>query len=191
MYNCILAYGPMLCVLTFFGYLLTLESSISKVYLVPQILFISLIYYTGHKLCHYLPSNPIINLHVYNHHDKKINISRYLSLFISFIQEIFGYSIQLITVQYILGIWVIPLSLIVFYYLTSAIIHLFIYSLLGSETHTGHHIDSSKNLGPDYMDHLFGTNSDNEYEDMNGHIPCVIMGALIVHFAKLYFQWKD
>jgi hypothetical protein len=191
MYDWILAYVPMLGVLTFFGYLLTLESNISKVYILPQILFLALSYYAGHKLCHYLPSNPIINLHVYNHHDKKINISRHLGLLISFIHEIFGYSIELIIIQYVLGIWFIPLSLLLFYYLTSAIIHLFIYSLLGSERHMEHHIDPTKNIGPDYMDHFFGTNSDSEYEDMNGYIPCAVMGALIVHFAKLYFQWKD
>ena len=89
------------------------------------------------------------------------------------------------------NIWLIPPTILVFMFTTFGISHLFIYSILGSDIHTDHHIDSSKNLAPDFMDHLFETNSQYDYEDMNQHIPCIVMAALVVHFAKLYFQWKD
>jgi hypothetical protein len=90
-----------------------------------------------------------------------------------------------------LNTWLIPPTILFFMFTTLGISHLFSYSILGSDIHRDHHLDSTKNFGPDFIDHLFGTNSKYYYEDMNQHIPCAVMGALIVHFAKLYFQWKD
>jgi hypothetical protein len=44
----------------------------------------------------------------------------------------------------------------------------------------------NKNLAPDSLDHLFGTNSDEEVEDQNNTIPNMIVCFLMVYAIKWY-----
>jgi hypothetical protein len=147
-----------------------------------------------HRFMHYLPTTGIIgwlNFHVTVHHNKRVLLPRWLELVIEFI---FEFSITLcIPVFYAVlsGEWVIPFSIILFTSIFFAMNHVLFYSLLPSDFHEKHHRNTHVNFIPDYLDHLFGTNADETYEDMNQQIPLILISALITHFAKVYFQWKD
>jgi len=157
-------------------------------YVVIQVFLVYLYYYLYHRFVLHVFD---INLHVYVHHYKYFQIPRYLELIIDFLFEIFSFAGTLTLLQYFLNIWFIPPSIISIVILTLSLSHLFNYSILGSEIHKAHHENPTKNFGPDFLDHIFGTNASEEYEDSIQHIPYLVQACIITHFAKLYFQWKD
>ena len=147
-----------------------------------------------HRLLHQLPTDGIIgylNVHIRIHHNKLEDIPRWLELVLEFLFEF----LVTITIPVIISVlsndWIIPFSIILYVALFFAFNHVLFYSILPSEVHGKHHKDVSINFIPDYLDHLFGTNADKTYEDMNQQIPLLLISALIVHFSKAYFQWKD
>ena len=147
-----------------------------------EMALVTLFYYFFHRfMFHNIPLNP----HLTVHHEKQFNISRYLELTIDFTSE------TLILGAILLSVQVFTPSVVILLLLFFGITHLFIYSILGSATHKKHHEDPTKNFGPDFLDHLFGTNAGPEYEDILQNIPCLVQACIITHFAKGYFQWKD
>jgi len=144
-------------------------------------------YYFSHQFLHVIPD---FNLHTIVHHNHIFNISREFELLLDFIFEcifIIGFPVLF---QYFF-VTVLPTSIIVFIGIAFALNHILNYSFLPSEKHIAHHLNSTVNFYPDFMDHLFETNSDPKYEDMTQHIPSLVQACIIVHFVKAYFQWKD
>jgi hypothetical protein len=118
-------------------------------------------------------------------------ISRNAELLIDFVFELlFAAGVPYIIQDYI-GVHYIPTSILIFMALAFALNHILNYSFLPSEKHKKHHTMKDVNFYPDFMDHLFGTNSDPEYEDMTQQIPSLIQACILTHFMKAYFQWKE
>ena len=147
-------------------------------------------YYFFHRALHILPKS-MFNLHITIHHQKHHSLNRYVELFIDMIFEILIVCGVPLISQSLSNDWIIPYSIIWFVSLAFSLNHIFNYSFLFSKQHTAHHLSESTNFYPDFMDHIFGTNYDKEYEDMNQQIPSLIQACIITHFAKAYFQWKE
>jgi len=154
---------------------------------IVQVFITYLFYYSFHRfVLHVLDINP----HVYVHHFKYFQIPRSVELCIDFVFEVISFGGIPLAIQNLTGLWLVSPSVIILVVLTLSLSHLFNYSILGSEIHKAHHLDMTKNFGPDFLDQLFGTNA-AEYEDSFQHIPYLVQACIITHFAKAYFQWKD
>ena len=144
------------------------------------------VYNFGHQLLHMFP-----NLHLQLHHKKEIKVPRSVELFIEYIFEFICSSGWIYLLQYVTGVWIIPTTVILFIVFMFTNVHILWYSMIQNDTHSAHHKDPTKNFGPSFVDHLIGTNATEKYEDMNQFVPFVLMSALVLHFVKNYFQWKD
>jgi len=99
-------------------------------------------------------------------------------------------SFSLLFLQWLSGLWIVPISVIVFYAVTYTSVHIINYSIIGSETHRNHHKDTTTNYGPDTLDHIFGTSYDDTYEDLMP-ISLNAVGAFVfVSCLKHHFNWK-
>jgi len=177
------AYGT---VMLLFGFLLVYPGRSFLTVLLSVVVF-SFWYYLFHISLHWFP----YNLHKCFHHDHTVPISRNTELIIDFIFEVLFAGGLPYLIQTYIGVRYIPTSIIVFVALAFGINHILNYSFLPSEKHRNHHIMENVNFYPDFMDHLFGTNSDPEYEDMTQQIPSLVQACVLTHFLKAYFQWKD
>ena len=151
-------------------------------------LLLMILWYHGyHRMLHVVTAN----LHFAFHHHHLVKMSRNMELIIDFIVE----TLTVILIPYLIqrnyNSSLIPFSTMVFVSLAFSLNHILNYSFFPSKKHTTHHLSESTNFYPDFMDHLFNTNSDPEYEDMTQHIPSLVQACIITHFAKAYFQWKD
>jgi hypothetical protein len=148
--------------------------------------------YFVHRAIHGLPKDGIfqyINTHYIFHHQHNKLLDRRVELVLETLTDL-GMSISLFVIQWLTGIWLVPISVILFYALTYTSTHIINYSIVGSETHRNHHKDSDTNYGPDTLDHLFGTSYDDKYEDLTP-IALNAIGAFIVVYAlKQQFNWK-
>ena len=193
MYSDILfAYGPHILVYAYFGVLLLPNINILKT--LCDIGILTVLYNLGHRLVHLLPTEGIIgklNLHIYMHHDKKLNVPRWLELIIEFLFEVIAHLMPFFIYFKIKGEWKFPLSITLYVILFFAFNHCVFYSILDSDKHIEHHKNVTVNFIPDYVDQIFSNPKTRVYEDMNNQIPMILWSALIVHFGKLYFQWKD
>jgi hypothetical protein len=144
-------------------------------------------YYFFHRSLHIFE----YNLHKIFHHDHFFPISRNEELIIDFVFEVLVVIGIPYLIQEYLGFHYIPISILMLGSLAYGLNHILNYSFLPSQKHRNHHIMENVNFYPDFMDHLFGTNSDPEYEDMIQHIPYLVQACIITHFLKAYFQWKD
>jgi hypothetical protein len=79
-----------------------------------------------------------------------------------------------------------------FYGLLYISVHIINYSIFHtSEKHIKHHITSNKtlspqNYGPDFIDHIFGTNSDEEFENYNHILPNILISFIITYYIYEY-----
>lgn len=186
----LLEYGVYSVLISLTSYLLVLDTKIGFPGASVQTGISILYYYFMHRfIIHGLPSS-LLNIHLYNHHDKQLHVHRSLELFLDFMAEL-SWTLPLLILQYISGVWIVSPSILVFVFLLITISHILNYSILGSQIHYKHHMDPTKNFGPDVMDHLFGTNSEKEREDILQHVSSLVMSCILVHFSKVYFQWKD
>ena len=146
----------------------------------------ALLYNVEHQVLHMFA-----NLHLNMHHTKQIKLPRSVELLLEYIFEFCWFAGVPLLIQYVTGIWIIPPTIVLFLVFTLTNIHILWYSMIQSDTHSAHHKDTGKNFGPSFVDHLLGTNATEKYEDMNQFVPFVLMSALVLHFVKNYFQWKD
>ena len=121
------------------------------------------------------------NPHLYFHHNKDDEINKKY-LFIEFFSNIFLFII-IYFINYYLLYGFIP-NILIFYsasiYVTN---HLINYSLLNlSPSHILHHKYIHCNYGPDFFDHLFGTNCDEQVENFDYIIPHVVFAFFITWF---------
>jgi hypothetical protein len=143
--------------------------------------------YFIHWFHHMIPSTGIfafLNPHVSIHHAEVKTMPRALELFIETLENIWWFVILLL-LQKATGIEVVPIYVFLFITLLYTSVHIINYSILGlSQKHKDQHAMPNKNLAPDTLDHMFGTNSDDEVEDQNNTIPNMIICFLMVYAIK-------
>ena len=145
-------------------------------------------YYASHQVLHHFPT---INLHTLFHHDHLVKLDRNVELFIDFLAEL-AYLIGIpLIFQWFFQIQIVPTPIIIFISLAFALNHILNYSFLPSDKHRAHHLNDRVNFYPDFMDHLYSTNSDAEYEDMTQHIPSLVQSCIIVHFVIMPYMALD
>jgi hypothetical protein len=153
-----------------------------------QALFVLWWSYYGHIAAHSVstvfPFN-YINPHVSIHHDKYITIPRWLNLTIETFTDLFSF-IFLLVLQNILGVHILSEYIVLGGALIYIAVHIFNYSLNGSESHILHHKNTFCNYGPDFMDVIFNTRCDPNapYDDMNVSMVYGLGGILLVYLAK-------
>jgi len=143
--------------------------------------------YFIHIFFHNLPD--IFNVHINYHHDVESNkniINRYINLFIEVVINIMLFVIFYF-IQNILNIDFVPNIMIVYYGILYVSIHIINYSVLHlAKSHIIHHQTTGEkktcNYGPDFADHLFGTNYDDNFENYNHIIPNILMAFLITYY---------
>jgi hypothetical protein len=76
-------------------------------------------------------------------------------------------------------------NILIFYIMIIYIsIHIINYSLLHvSHSHNLHHKYINCNFGPDFLDHIFGTNCDNQVENVDYFIPNVVFSFFLTWFV--------
>ena len=91
-------------------------------------------------------------------------------------------------IQKLLNIDFVPNIIIVYYALIYVSVHIINYSVFHlAKSHVIHHETTTEekktcNYGPDFADHLFGTNYDDNFENYNHIIPNILMAFLITYY---------
>ena len=140
--------------------------------------------YFIHRWFHTLPSTGIfyyINWHMAFHHAKDKPLTRPIELIVEFLQNVV-WVFYLYFLQELTGIHIVPTKIIVLGAFLLASVHIITYSIFGSEKHAMQHLHPDFNFGPDYLDHLFGTNYDKAFEDMTHYIPNTLIITALIYF---------
>ena len=145
-------------------------------------------YYFSHRFLHLFPGP--LNFHLNLHHEKA-GLPRWLELALECILEFIYFMFFPLLFQTLFNDWIIPFSVILLLSMTYTSYHIYNYSILGSKDHSRHHMNPEVNFSPNFLDHLFSTNFDEEHEDLNPGIVNVIACTLIVLYLKRYFGWTD
>ena len=143
--------------------------------------------YFIHRGLHVLPKWGVLeylNTHMNFHHQEDKPLSRPIELFFEVLTDL-GMNLLVIPIQYMIGLNVIPLPCILLFTFAYTSIHLFNYSIIGSLFHRRHHLTVNKNFAPDAMDHILGTNYNDEYEDL---VP-MTLNVLISCGILYYFMY--
>lgn len=138
--------------------------------------------YWIHRLHHNIPSSGIcfyLNPHISLHHSHTKTLPRWLELIIETGHNSVWF-LYLYILQEITQIHIVPPSMILLSMLVYSSVHVVNYSMFGSEKHRRQHEVPDSNYGPDFLDHIFGTNSDPEFEDMAHFIPNSILSTLLI-----------
>ncbi len=143
--------------------------------------------YFVHIFFHNLPD--IFNIHINCHHDVESNkniINRYINLFIEVATNVMFFVIFYF-IQMALNIDFVPNIIIVYYAIIYISVHIVNYSLLHlAKSHVIHHQTTGEkktcNYGPDYADHVFGTNYDDTFENYDHIIPNAIISFFITYY---------
>jgi hypothetical protein len=145
--------------------------------------------YWVHRGLHVVPRDGLIgflNTHWRWHHQTVKTLDRRVELFFEAIADL-GMSFLLLLIQWAIGIYIIPVSSIFIFAVSYTSIHLINYSIIGSKSHRLHHTELEKNFGPDAIDHMHGTNYDDEYEDMDPIALNTIATTALLYPLKQYF----
>jgi len=124
--------------------------------------------YGIHRIHHSIPSTGLfyyLNPHISIHHSHVKVFPRWLDLSIECLQNM-AWFIPLYILQELTDIHIVPNSIIALSLLVYASVHYINYSLFESKKHIAQHLNPHINYGPDFLDHIFGTNSDEEFEDI-------------------------
>lgn len=149
--------------------------------------------YFIHMLFHLFPN--FINVHMIFHHTNNNNNNNVVKKYIYLLIETFvniGFFIIFYFLQKLLHVEYVPTILIVFYGIIYISVHIINYSIFHtSEKHIKHHKTTSitllsQNYGPDLIDHIFGTNSDQEFENYNHILPNILISFIIT----CYIYWR-
>ena len=144
--------------------------------------------YLVHRLLHHVPIEGVwgyINTHMRFHHEFEKTLPRGLELFFECITDL-SMNLLLLLIQYLTGIYIVPVSTIVLFTLSYMTVHIINYSIIGSKFHRLHHETIDKNFAPDALDHMFGTNYDDSYEDINAFALNAIWPALLLYPIRSY-----
>jgi glucan phosphoethanolaminetransferase (alkaline phosphatase superfamily) len=124
-------------------------------------------------------------------HHEKLGIPRWAELAIEGILEFFYFMFFPVIFQATYKDWIIPFSVIVLLSMAYTSYHIYNYSILGSKDHQRHHMNPETNYSPNFLDHLFDTNFNEEHEDLNPGIVNVIACTLATLYLKRFFGWTD
>jgi hypothetical protein len=171
--------------------LLSFLSSDPFPYAILQTVFLLLYSYVGHLFAHYVSNGSLRNYnpHIFLHHEKSVEMSRYSELAIETVVNMAAFLI-LIPIQRILGIHLLSEALIIGSGLLYIAIHIFDYSIHGNEKHSLHHIRTFCNYEPEIFDTLFGTSCDPSapYTPMTTKIVHAIAAFCVAYGIKLQFD---
>lgn len=153
--------------------------------LITGIVFIWYWVYFMHRLHHNIPSTGpfyYFNYHVAIHHAKVKVLPRPVELMLEAVQDLVWF-FYLYLIQEITNIHIVPNKILLLSATLFTSVHIITYSIVGSEKHGLQHLNPDCNFGPDFLDHIFGTNSDDTFEDMTHYIPnTLILASLIYYF---------
>ena len=155
------------------------------------IMFAHIWVYWVHRGMHFVTSDTLfgfLNTHLRFHHQFDKPISRELELFFEVIFDLLM-NFSLLFMQWLLGYYIIPVPVILLFCIAYTSIHLINYSIIGSEVHRRHHLTFDKNFGPDVSDHLFGTNYNDEVEDISYFSINALWTTLVLYPLKEYLWW--
>jgi len=131
-------------------------------------------------------------VHIWSHHGTPKPIAnRSLELAAETAWELFFWTFLPIWLQAVTGFHFIPTSIVLLGSFMWISIHMINYSILGSETHSRHHMDTTVNYGPDVLDHLYGTNYDHTHEDTTYYVINAMGSAIAVLYLKHFLQYTE
>jgi sterol desaturase/sphingolipid hydroxylase (fatty acid hydroxylase superfamily) len=169
-----------------FIFLLTYKKY-SPIVITLSIFFVCLYSYFYHVIAHKIPRQ--FNIHTLFHHNHKDNekqINFIINLIIETFFNIFLFYI-IYKAQQIMNVNYIPNIIIFFIGLLYTSVHIINYSIFHlDQAHVLHHLsnnDKTCNFGFDALDHLFGTNCNNKYENMCHFIPNILLTFLITYYV--------
>lgn len=142
--------------------------------------------YFVHRGVHLIPKwGPLewFNTHMFFHHQEEKPLHRSLELLFEFFTDT-GMNTLIIPVQMLLGITLVPLPCVILFTLAYTSIHIVNYSMFGSVFHKRHHLTMVKNFAPDAMDHLVGSNYNDEFEDLVPFSLNVVICTAILYLIK-------
>ena len=157
------------------------------------VIFVEFWIYFVHRSGHMLPKDGIIgmmNTHWQFHHQHHKLLDRRIELIIEMFTDL-GMNFSLLAIQWITGVWFVPLSIILYHALVYTSVHIINYSMIGSETHKKHHMNHDTNFGPDTMDQIFSSSEDGELEDMTPILINAVVAFGIVFYLKNHYGWTD
>ena len=142
--------------------------------------------YGIHRLHHNIESTGIfyyLNPHLSIHHSHEKVMPRLLELTIETLHNIVWFFL-LYLLQELTGLHLVANTIIVMAMLVYSTVHVINYTMFGSEKHRAQHLNPDVNYGPDFLDHVFGSNSDEEFEDMSHFIPNSILSTLAIRYLS-------
>jgi sterol desaturase/sphingolipid hydroxylase (fatty acid hydroxylase superfamily) len=149
--------------------------------------------YFVHRSLHFLPTEGpfrYLNTHWIFHHQPLKLLPRPVELLIETLNDM-TMSFSLLFIQYMTGIWIVPLSIILFYAIWYTSVHIINYSIIGSQVHRDHHKNVGTNFGPDVIDHIFGTNHEQTKEDLILLSPNMVISFGMIYALKQCVDWID
>jgi len=188
---------PALFFIIIFGLILT-HKSISKTYTIFSIIFILFYSYFAHIFIHIFPKE-LLNFHLLIHHNKNYNKTDNIA------KTIFGYLVELginisifailYVIQKIVKIETVPPIILLYFgiiYISNHMINYTIFHIGNHPEHHDHDNDNDNDLkypcnySLDMLDHLFGTNCNSTFENMNHLIINIIISFVVVTNLKKY-----
>lgn len=157
------------------------------------VMFVEFWIYFIHRLGHSMPKDGVLgmlNTHWQFHHQHHKLLDRRVELIIEMFTDL-AMNFTLLGIQWLTGVWFVPLSIILYHALAYTSVHIINYSMIGSETHKKHHLNHDTNYGPDTMDHIFASSEDGELEDMTPILINAVVGFVIVLYLKNTYGWTD
>jgi len=148
------------------------------------LLFCTLFSYFSHRLSHRIFPLNYKYFHIL-HHNIKYNKKWWAELIECIVNLIQIGGIILIPINILIekytNIKLFNNYLILYFSLVYTSTHMINYHILDVNTHRVHHEDTNTNYGPDYVDILFNTKSENStLEDMNTTIINALVSAIVV-----------
>jgi hypothetical protein len=178
-------YGVAILAAGAFSTLLTApESGLFRTFIGLSIIYFWV--YFVHRALHYLPTEgpfKYINTHWIFHHQPLKILPRWFELVLETINDM-SMSLSFLLLQYMTGIWIVPVSIILFYGIWFTSVHIVNYSIIGSQVHRDHHKNVGTNFGPDVIDHMFGTNHEPTREDLIPLSPNIIFAFAATFVLK-------
>jgi hypothetical protein len=187
----ITSYVPTIIVWTVTASFLAMPESTPTSAMVQAILIL-IWSYAGHVFAHMIstewPFN-ILNPHVYIHHEKSLDIPRWLELSIEAVVNFYGFFILYI-LQKLFKFKIFSTSLLIGAAFLYIIMHILDYSIFGKTEHTLHHTKTFCNYDPEFFDTLFDTRCEPEkpYTNMAREIPHAIFAFSLAGILKYTYH---
>lgn len=183
----------LISLLGLFSIILSAPNYVSGLFTLVTVLLLS---YFLHLFSHF--NTPIINIlsntHTKYHHSKEKN--KYIDLITEFLVNFFVYGsvlFYLIIIYFYPTQNIIHFRVLLMYSLFYTSIHILDYTLGDSDIHKMHHKEVEENnricnLGPDFIDKMFSTHCNNQYENTNKYTINLIIIFVVLQFSSFYLK---